>query len=160
MLNVPDAVATSCNCFCRLCIFSIYIFSKHRCKNKSVLLLQDLLQVCIFCVHILVFADCVYSGSSEGAGKGDAQKDRPTRLGDCASDFGGDSAHPRRPRDHMQPEAGEDQRNYQCPDLESAFQAEEWGGPAAVGQQVDFQICVYVHAGCYRVVNCSDACAP
>ncbi len=86
----------------------------------------------------LLFADCIYSGSSEGAGKGDAQKDRPTRLRDCATDFGGHSAHPRCQRHHMQPEAGEDQRNHQCTDLESAFQAEERGGAAAVGQQVDF----------------------
>ena len=42
----------------------------------------------------------------------------------------------------MQPEAGEDQRNHQCPDLESALQAEERGGAAAVGQQVDFRMCV------------------
>lgn len=92
----------------------------------------------IVCIYFLVFADCVYSGSSEGARKGDAHKDRPTRLRDQATDSGGDPAHPRRQRHHMQPEAGEDQRNHQCPDLESAFQAEEWGGAAAVGQQVDF----------------------
>jgi len=92
----------------------------------------------IFRISSLVHADCVYSGSSEGVRKGDAHKDRPARLRDQATDSCGDPAHPRRQRHHMQPEAGEDQRNHQCPDLESAFQAEEWGVAAAVGQQVDF----------------------
>jgi len=107
--------------------------------------------------HSIVLADCVYSGSSESAGKGDAQKNRPTRLGDRATDFGGDSAHPRCQRHHMQPEAGDDQWNHQCPDLEGAFQAEEWGGAAAVGQQVRFDISLCANTGQTVLMHCVQA---
>lgn len=77
-------------------------------------------------ITVLMHVDCVHPGSSKSTGEGDARQDQAAGLGCGSSDPGCHTTHTRVPGNILQSATGEDQRNHQCTDPESALQTAKW----------------------------------